>query len=103
MSISVLPLASRVATALANLDLASTSSAGGYVVVPPSIHISGQTYEWSVDHHPDEVPLAVFPDSLLHSHVALKHAAPASRSRELVADCVTEGTRNSALTALAGH
>src|SRR5262249_53917618 len=29
----------------------------GYVVVPPSIHISGRRYEWSVDHHPRDVEL----------------------------------------------
>lgn len=33
----------------------------GYVVAPPSIHPSGRAYEWSVDGHPDEVPVADLP------------------------------------------
>jgi len=35
---------------------------GGYVIAPPSKHISGRTYEWNVDFHPADVPLAVAPD-----------------------------------------
>ena len=31
---------------------------GGYIVAPPSEHISGRLYAISVDHHPDEVALA---------------------------------------------
>ena len=30
---------------------------GGYIVAPPSRHISGRTYAWSVDHHPQDVAL----------------------------------------------
>ena len=35
--------------------------AGGYIVAPSSLHESGRTYEWSVDHHPDEVAPAPMP------------------------------------------
>ena len=38
---------------------------GGYIVAPPSRHISGRAYCWSVDHHPADVPLAVAPDWLV--------------------------------------
>jgi hypothetical protein len=38
---------------------------GGYVVAPPSRHISGGVYAWSVDHHPADVPLAPAPDWLV--------------------------------------
>jgi hypothetical protein len=36
-------------------------SKGGYVVAPPSRHINGRSYAWSVDHHPKDVPLAPSP------------------------------------------
>jgi hypothetical protein len=38
---------------------------GGYIVAPPSRHISGRAYCWSVDHHPADVPLAPAPDWLV--------------------------------------
>jgi hypothetical protein len=38
---------------------------GGYVVAPPSRHISGRCYAWSVDHHPADVPLALAPEWLI--------------------------------------
>jgi hypothetical protein len=37
---------------------------GGYIVAPPSRHISGGVYAWSVDHHPADIPLAPVPDWL---------------------------------------
>jgi hypothetical protein len=37
---------------------------GGYVVAPPSLHLSGRQHCWSVDFHPDDVPLAPIPDWL---------------------------------------
>jgi hypothetical protein len=38
---------------------------GGYIVAPPSRHISGRPYAWSVDHHPQDTPLASAPDWLI--------------------------------------
>jgi hypothetical protein len=37
----------------------------GYIVAPPSRHISGRIYAWSVDHHPRDVPLARAPGWLI--------------------------------------
>jgi hypothetical protein len=34
---------------------------GGYVVAPPSLHASGQRYEWEATSHPDDVPIAPLP------------------------------------------
>ena len=34
---------------------------GGYIVAPPSRHITGRDYAISVDHHPDLIPLADLP------------------------------------------
>jgi hypothetical protein len=38
---------------------------GGYIVAPPSRHISGRPYAWSVDHYPADVALAPAPDWLI--------------------------------------
>jgi len=48
---------------------------GGYIVAPPSRHISGGVYCWSVDHHPADVPLAVAPDWLVERLIARGTAA----------------------------
>lgn len=78
---------------------------GGYVVAPFSRHISGRTYEWSVDHHPAEVPLASMPDWLATrlAETSRKGARPVSEWRRLVCETVAEGGRNTAVTRLTGH
>jgi hypothetical protein len=38
---------------------------GGYIVAPPSLHISGRRYCWDVDFHPADVPLATVPAWLI--------------------------------------
>lgn len=40
-------------------------TAGGLVVVPPSLHASGRRYEWELSSRPGEVPLAAWPGWLL--------------------------------------
>jgi hypothetical protein len=39
----------------------------GFIVAPPSRHISGRPYAISVDHHPDDIPLAEPPPWLITS------------------------------------
>ncbi|HKW03576.1 MAG TPA: bifunctional DNA primase/polymerase [Vicinamibacterales bacterium] len=68
---------------------------GGYIVVPPSIHMSGRPYEWS-----GTVELAVLPDWLEDDF-----AAGTNKSNEAGQDdlpTILQGTRNSTLTSLAG-
>lgn len=85
------------------LDIRGT---GGYVVAPPSLHASGRRYEWSVDHHPDEVPPVEMPAWLV---TALAEPATGgtgrgpSEWRKLVSEGVLEGGRNPAIAALTGH
>ena len=47
---------------------------GGYIVAPPSRHINGRHYSWSVDHHPQDTPLAPLPQWLVERLVT-RHAA----------------------------
>jgi hypothetical protein len=48
---------------------------GGYIVAPPSRHINGRRYEFSVDHHPQDTPLAPLPEWLAERLVARRTAA----------------------------
>jgi putative DNA primase/helicase len=80
---------------------------GGYIVAPPSRHICGRTYQISVDHHPDDVPLADLPDWLAGM---LRSPAKSDKGcttmpenwRKLIAEGVSEGRRNHAIARLAG-
>ena len=47
---------------------------GGYIVAPPSRHINGRPYEFSVDHHPQDTPLAPMPEWLAE-RLVVRHAA----------------------------
>jgi Bifunctional DNA primase/polymerase, N-terminal/Primase C terminal 1 (PriCT-1) len=79
---------------------------GGYVVAPPSVHISGLTYAWSVDHHPDEVPLAPMPGWMVGALTASRTGrSPESPFvwRRLVGEGVGDGNRNIAIAKIAGH
>ena len=75
---------------------------GGYVVAPPSIHISGNQYVWNVDHHPDEVPLAALPE-FLTATAPINQATPPREWEDFVTSYIGEGGRNQAITRLAGH
>lgn len=73
--------------------------AGGYVVVPPSVHESGQEYVWEVEHTPTSCALAPLPDWLHTLMLNGSKAAPAPR-RE-APEKITEGQRNQELFRLA--
>jgi hypothetical protein len=86
---------------------------GGYIVAPPSRHISGRPYIWSVDYHPKDVPLLPAPDWLitrLSNKTALcaPDAAPAREPlpsdiwAQLTRQPVTE-YRDQAATKITGH
>jgi hypothetical protein len=55
-------------------------SKGGYIVAPPSRHINGRPYAWSVDHHPQNVSLASPPDWLIEKLACRSNNIVALRS-----------------------
>ncbi|HOX59663.1 MAG TPA: VapE family protein, partial [Verrucomicrobiota bacterium] len=54
---------------------------GGYIIVAPSTHVSGRTYEWELSCHPKDIALAPLPEWLLariidHPRPALAPVTP---------------------------
>ena len=85
---------------------------GGYIVAPPSRHINGRRYEFSVDHHPQDTPLAPLPEWLVERLVA-RHAAhgdgdgtvapiPGDEWAQLTRQPISE-YRDQAVLRIAGH
>lgn len=75
---------------------------GGYFVAPPSLHASGQTYEWEASFHPDYLSPAPLPAWLLTlfnhpARLSTKNPLPPAASEKIL-----EGHRNSYLTSKAG-
>lgn len=75
-----------------------TRGEGGLAVMPPSLHTSGRRYEWSVDGHPDDVPLADMPAWL----IALLAHRTAKLKQKYDGGDITEGRRRDVLLSLAG-
>lgn len=80
---------------------------GGYIVAPPSLHISGRTYVISVDHHPDDVILAPPPSwliDLVRPRGAPIQSAPSQGDwRTLIRTEIPEGCRNQTFAQIAGY
>jgi hypothetical protein len=76
---------------------------GGYAIVPPSRHISGQAYAWDVDHHPEHTTLANMPEWLLAAALAANGGdKPKIDWKRFALEDVAEGKRHAALRTLAG-
>ncbi|HEY7117511.1 MAG TPA: bifunctional DNA primase/polymerase [Tepidisphaeraceae bacterium] len=70
---------------------------GGYVVAPPSRHVSGAAYCWDDSWHPDQVALGALPEWLLGKVIpgGARIASPLPR-------VLSEGMRNTWLASAAG-
>jgi Bifunctional DNA primase/polymerase, N-terminal/AAA domain/Primase C terminal 1 (PriCT-1) len=82
------------------LDIKTT---GGYIVLPPSRHISGQPYVWKGASGPDQLQPAAFPkwlfDLIQGCSNRKSHHFPKA---ETVNEVIPQGRRNDQLTSLAG-
>jgi putative DNA primase/helicase len=75
---------------------------GGYIVASPSVHDSGQAYEWEAAHDPDETTLAPWPAwlmDLIRPDVASGAEPPRARND---GGPILDGQRNAQLASLAG-
>lgn len=73
---------------------------GGYIVAPPSVHGSGNVYEWLLREPPTGAPAWLV--TLLTRESTGTERTPPARWLQLVQGAC-EGERNSALASLAGH
>jgi len=71
---------------------------GGYVVTPPSVHVSGKSYQWELSSDPGEVPPADAPPWLL----ALLQDTPAPAAAVSQGGRIVDGQRGATLASLAG-
>lgn len=71
---------------------------GGYIVAPPSGHISGQKYSWQ--YRPETTPLAPIPPWLLE--LLMDKGQALSQTASPIDKAIPQGQRNETLTSLAG-
>ena len=72
---------------------------GGFIVVPPSMHVSSKRYMWRPSCGPYEIELASMPDWLL---LIIKKIQQEKKNIKQTGELVPEGQRNSRLASLAG-
>jgi hypothetical protein len=77
---------------------------GGYTVLPPSVHITGNRYEWQLGCAPRELSLAPLPPSIAAAlNEPTKQTVTGSDWVTLASTDVVEGGRNSTIARFAGH
>ena len=78
---------------------------GGCIIVPPSVHPSGNRYRWKRGHAPGEVQLAPLPVWLEQSRFGGDNPQghPLTYWRALAREGVKEGQRNSTIASFTGH
>jgi putative DNA primase/helicase len=85
------PVANSVAKIAPGIDIRGDN---GYVIAPPSLHLSGRPYAWDVTRHPDDTPLAPCPAWLLR---LMQTSTPVPSVAGEDGAPITEGRRNDTL------
>ncbi len=75
---------------------------GGYIVAPPSIHISGRRYEWEISSRPFEVEMAEPPKWLIELIQQSSAPTPGADWPGLITE-IPKGERNQTLARYAGR
>ena len=78
---------------------------GGYVIAPPSVHISGRQYVWELEHDITETPLAEPPAWFLDLATQKPVTPPGETATEPAPELppkIDKGKRHTAMTSLAG-
>lgn len=82
-------------------------SDGGFIVAPPSLHVSGRHYVFEVSSHPDDTPIAEAPAWLLTMLTAKSNGNGQERRTQAhwlaLLQGATDGTRYDVATQIAGH
>ncbi|MBX7147708.1 bifunctional DNA primase/polymerase [bacterium] len=76
---------------------------GGYIVAPPSTHVTGKSYEWEICHQPEDISLAPLPPWIESHGDDVKQD---THSKSWIVDALNnlgEGNRNETFTKLAGR
>jgi hypothetical protein len=79
---------------------------GGFVVLPPSLHISGQRYRWHNDEFPSRSSLAPLPERIAVALTKRPTNGAAGATTDwagFAAREIAEGGRNAAITKLSGY
>ena len=74
---------------------------GGLIVVSPSMHISGNRYEWEASSRPDEIEFAELPNSWLTLIKGENPSKSANGRLQSVDEVIPEGERNDTLFRIA--
>lgn len=73
-----------------------------YIIVWPSVHRDGNTYEWGIGYHPEDMEPLDLPPSLLHILKKGDGSTPKQKTSTAAGSDIPDGRRNKTLASYAG-